>query len=511
LLPAELNTDGGDFMAVYSGSQHIVRFHSGELWCFSMDKNTGISYRRMDQSGAWAQPSVLIADAREDFSVNIDSKDHLHLICRSAKGELLYLFYSGAGWSRQILCRYEPVRYTIRYPIVIPRNNKIHILFAIGTTFDTGYWSLQHYYWDETAWHSKEIVRITAGYRLSPFYAEQSEKHLHLVYRALAASKYQIFYCRYHLEHGIWSTPENVTHSEADCNMPSILIHDNILHLVWTSLFKNDLTIKYRNKAVRNLGRVEWSQELSLNDTGSNASFPRLLWVEGKIWCVWYQTEALYGSCSEDQGASWSSPIVLTGCHDIGLQPIHYSTNHPREKQVFQLQWLLGSVEEGLFLPLVSQYLDLPEYRPNPPAAGWNDDLDDMVQYNRKKKISEENQAESTGSMKLSVDYAELMDSMSKNVRNVPAVPAAELSLENILLSEFDRQEELHYSLISKLDEYSRINSSVLEETRQVMSLLRDNFEMLQDLKKSMEEAREDIKQLKKKGFIRRILPWLYN
>ena len=156
-------------MAVYSGSQHIVRFHSGELWCFSMDKNTGISYRRMDQSGAWAQPSVLIADAREDFSVNIDSKDHLHLICRSAKGELLYLFYSGAGWSRQILCRYEPVRYTIRYPIVIPRDNKIHILFAIGTTFDTGYWSLQHYYWDETAWHSKEIVRITAGYRLSPF------------------------------------------------------------------------------------------------------------------------------------------------------------------------------------------------------------------------------------------------------------------------------------------------------------------------------------------------------
>ena len=160
---------------------------------------------------------------------------------------------------------------------------------------------------------------------------------------------------------------------------------------------------------------------------------------------------------------------------------------------------------------MVSQYLDLPEYRPNPPAAGWNDDLDDMVQYNRKKKISEENQAESTGSMKLSVDYAELMDSMSKNVRNVPAVPAAELSLENILLNEFDRQEELHYSLISKLDEYSRINSSVLEETRQVMSLLRDNFEMLQDLKKSMEEAREDIKLLRKKGFIRRILPWLYN
>jgi hypothetical protein len=467
-------------MGIYNGTHHVIRFRSGEIWYFSFLRSRGIVFQQLDKNGTWAKPHDLISNATEDFSVTIDHMDHLHMICRSDKGELLYLLYNGTSWSRQVLALYEPVRYAIRYPVVIPLKNKIHILFAIGNAFNTGYWALQHYYWDETSWHSTEISKFTAGYRLSPFYVDLSEKHIHLVYRGLAGSKYQIFYCRYHLEHDIWSTPENVIHSAFDCNMPSIFILDNLLHLTWTSLSKSNLAVKYMNRPVRNAGKLDWSQEIQLNGPGSNAAFPRLIWVEERLWCIWYQTDTLYGSSSEDQGASWSTPVKLPNRFGTDFHYIHYSTNHPRENQTFRVQWILGNVEGILYLPIAEKYMDLPEYTPNPPSTNWISQNEDLLSLSRGR-------------------------SKSETEKKVSKADTGMESIKNVLLNEFDRQEELHYSLISKLDEHSRLNGTLLDESRQMMALLRENQEMLQVIKRDVEQIKQDIRQLKSRGWLGRL------
>lgn len=481
-------------MGIYNGTHHVVRFRSGEIWYFSFSRSRGIVFQQLDKNGTWAKPYELIPNAHEDFSVTIDCMDYLHLICRSNKGELLYLLYNGS-WSRQVLSLYEPARYTIRYPVVIPMKNRIHVLFAIGNAFNTGYWSLQHYYWDETSWHSTEITKFTAGYRLSPFYVDLSEKHIHLVYRGLSGSKYQIFYCRYHLEHNIWSTPENVIHSAFDCNMPSIFIRDNFLHLTWTSLSKNNLAVKYMNRPVRNSGKLEWSKEIQLNGPGSNAAFPRLIWAEEKIWCIWYQTDTLYGSSSEDQGASWSTPVKLSGRYGTDFHYIHYSTNHPKEKEIFQIQWILGNVEGILYLPIAEKFMDLPEFTPSPPSTNWAAETEEVSLNRGEIKPNTEEPV-------LKADAG--MESI-KSVKSRTVPPEAPLSLENILLNEFDRQEEFHFSLISKLDEHSRLSSILLEENRQTMAYIKENQEMLQAIKKDVEQIKQDARQLKSRGLFKRI------
>ncbi|MGI6140851.1 MAG: hypothetical protein ACOYEH_03825 [Caldicoprobacterales bacterium] len=501
-------------MGISNGTHHVIRFSSGEIWYFSFSPNRGIMVQQLDRNSTWKQSYELISNAQEDFSVSIDNQDRLHLICFSKKGELQYLLYNDTGWSKQVLSVYKPTRYTIRYPVVIPIKNRIHILFAIGKAFNTGYWSLQHYYWDETSWHSTEITKVTAGYRLSPFYVDMSDKHIHLVYRGLTTNRYQIFYSRYHLDHGIWSTPENVTYDSIDCNMPSILIRDDLLHLAWTSLSKNDLVVKYKNRTVRSLGKMDWSPEIQLNNPGSTATLPRLIWLEEKIWCIWYQNDTLYCSSSEDRGLKWSTPAELQTRYGTSFQYIHYSTNHPRDKRLFQLQWILGNVEETLSLPLVESYMDLPEYIPNAPATDWHEDI-------IRPSIDQTDDSPKAESVDNHVDVKETSaieppapTEKNRTVPNVraalesrtmPGIPGAHQSLENILLNEFERQEEFNYSLITKLDEHSRIGSSVLEDSRQIITLLKENKEMLQALKKDMEQVKQDTRQLKARGLLRRL------
>ena len=85
-----------------------------------------------------------------------------------------------------------------------------------------------------------------------------------------------------------------------------------------------------------------------------------------------------------------------------------------------------------------------------------------------------------------------------------PVMAAPHRKLENILLDEFDRQEELYHSLISKMDESSELGRRIIDENKQIMVCIRENTEMLQSLKEDMEQIKQYAKQLKSEGLLRR-------
>lgn len=487
-------------MGIYNGINQVVRFKSGELWHFFAMKNKGILFRRLGENGAWEDPVELIINTQEDFSVKIDDQDHLHLICRSDTGEIMYMFYNGRNWSKQILSHYEPSRYIIKYPTIILLKSHIHIIFAIGTTFNTGFWSLYHYHWDEQAWHSTEITKLTAGYRLSPFYIDLSEKHIHLVYRGLSSNKYQVFLCRFHIEHGIWSTPENTTHSTSDCNMPSILIKDDKLHLIWTVLSKNDLIVKYKSKPMHYQSKVGWSPELTLSNSGSNAAFPHLIWVEERLWCVWCQTDTLYGCVSEDLGVTWNQAEELNYDNKENFYLINYTTNHPREKAVFKFQCILGNIDNSINLPIVNDYMEIPEYTPSASVTGWMAEAETFKREKEKKAniIEKQNKPLDAGSTTPTEQRTGILPPPERRSYSTQ-------TLENILLKEFERQEEYTYTIISKLDEQSNVNSLILEQNREINTILKENSEKLHNLLLDMEQVKDDIKQFQSRGFLKRL------
>lgn len=476
-------------MAILNGIHYVVRFRNNEMWHFTSIKNQGIVLRKMGANGIWEEATTLIPNTHEDFSVKIDSLDHLHLICRTSKGEIQYMYYDGSTWSKQILSRYDPVRYLVRYPIIIPINDHIHVIFAIGTTFNTGFWSLYHYYWNGHTWYSTEITKLTSGYRLSPFYLDMSDSHIHLVYRGLASSKYQIYYCRYHLEHSIWSSPENVTESTTDCNMPSLLIRSDKLHLTWTSLTKNDLTVKYKNKPIRNMNKADWSEEMDLSNPGSNAALPRLLWVDDKMWCIWNQADTLYGCYSQDEGMSWSIPEDIDRVGSGSYHHINYCTNKSNERQKLHLQWVLGNIDRTFNLPLIADFIELPEYVPESKTVDWDPSPSHPESDSRWGLLSLNSKA-TKPAKSTSPAY-------SKHHIRTP-------SLTDTLLSEIDKQEGHNNIVLEKLEEQSKLDDIILSETREIIAMLKENKEKLQMLLQEMEEIKNEIRP-QTRGFLTRL------
>ena len=150
-------------------------------------------------------------------------------------------------------------------------------------------------------------------------------------------------------------------------------------------------------------------------------------------------------------------------------------------------------MNETLSLPLVGQYMDLPKYNPTIPTKGWKGEVD-MAKYTA-----------TNSSLGSKVAPAPTKSKTVPTTRTTSAVPGAPQSLENILLNEFDRQEEFHYSLISKLDELSKASTSTFEAYSQIKASLAENKEMLQTLKEDMEQVKQDMKQLNSRGLLQRI------
>ncbi len=78
-------------------------------------------------------------------------------------------------------------------------------------------------------------------------------------------------------------------------------------------------------------------------------------------------------------------------------------------------------------------------------------------------------------------------------------------SLETMLFTEFDRQEEFNYSIITKLEEQANNDESILKELRQATLYAKQNYEMLQVLKNDIEHIKKDIRFFKSRGWLQRL------
>lgn len=143
--------------------------------------------------------------------------------------------------------------------------------------------------------------------------------------------------------------------------MPDILIKDNKLHLVWTSIENANLQVKYLNKNLAPYSRTSWEKELILSNEGSNCSYPQLFWVDNRLWCIWYQNNDLYYCASQDQGVTWESVKSIEWSHLLYCYYIKYCTNLPEEHATFKMQRIFANLDNGIEFPILGKYMDLPK------------------------------------------------------------------------------------------------------------------------------------------------------
>jgi len=344
--------EGGGKVKLYHRNDHIVRFKNGDLWHFFPLKEKGIYLRCMKKGGGWRDAIELVANTHDHFSVSIDCHDHLHLIYQDYNGELIYMEYNGNRWNKQTLHRYDASAYVVQFPTVIAFDQQVHAIFAMRTIPFTGVWSLYHCYNKGNGWIIGEITRYTDGKQTSPFYLDHDRGNIHMVYRNLYHNQYRLFYCRFDGARNRWSIPENLSRNLADCNMPSILVKNDKLHLAWTSIKNSNLQVMYRSWSLNSYFKAGLEKVKLLSSQESNCSDPQLLWVDDLLWCIWYQNGDIYCCSSPDEGITWTQAKPLGWSHVDCCHCIKYSSNYPQDRLHLKMHRILANLENGLKIPI---------------------------------------------------------------------------------------------------------------------------------------------------------------
>ncbi|MBM7582142.1 hypothetical protein JOD02_000999 [Caldicoprobacter guelmensis] len=348
-------------MKLSYNNDHIVRFKNGDVWHFFYQKGKGIYFRILKKNGQWGDEIELVANAGEHFSAFIDNHDHVHFVCQDYGKEILYMEYNGKKWNKEVLYQYDASSYPVQFPTVIVLNEQVHVIFTVGTTPFTGIWSLYHCYHNGTGWVKEEIIRYADGKQTSPFYIDGEQGKLHLVYRGLYQNYHRLFYCCFDSARNRWSRPESLSRNMLDCNMPSILVKGNKLHLAWTSIKDSNLQIMYRNWSLNSYFKTDLKKEAFLSNRESNCSAPQLFWLADHLWCIWYQNDDIYCCSSPDEGMTWSQAKPLEWPHKGSCSFIKYLTNYPNDKSHFKVNRIFANLDNGLEIPILGEYLDFPK------------------------------------------------------------------------------------------------------------------------------------------------------
>jgi hypothetical protein len=356
-------------MQLLHSPESVIQFKNGDIWHFTSTANEGITFSRLNRNNRWNDPAQLIRDAQQHFSLCLDDDNNLHIVFYTREGKLYYMKYNRRTWTQQLVAHYTPTRYIIRFPQILIVDNRIHILLAIGTAFNLGFWAIVHHHLDNGNWFRQDVAKFTAGKILSPFRADHDGKNIYLIYRGLSMNRFQIHYCRFMEGHRKWTLPQNISKSFNDCSMPSLLVKGNILHTAWASIKYASLEISYRRKCLDSHGHSSWDDKITLSDGKRNCSYPQLVWSHERIWCVWHQNDDqdddLYACYSLNQGTEWSFPKPLYWSHKKLIHCLYYISNATEERDTVKVQKVFADLNEGFKIAILHDPLSLLEKEHN--------------------------------------------------------------------------------------------------------------------------------------------------
>jgi hypothetical protein len=301
-------------MAIQNCTKALVRYNDGKLW-YVYNNTDALEYKVFENGKFTSEGICVVNKVLSGFATDMDKRDKLHVLCQSLQGELTYLHYNGQQWDKQILTKYNPTHYIMKYPVLKLNGSDIHVIFAMGNAYNTSDWTMYHYMWHQTQWKTLKIGSLNIGNLIDPFQIDwDTEGNIYLIFRDKDEKNlYRIFHSFFDSSFRIWSKPQPLTPDDKGSGCPALLIDGANMHLAWNNAYNNRVCVEYAalplNK--RKEASIKKSSVISPNNT--DAEHPLLCSFDHKLWLIWSSNKVINSMYSNDQGITWHrhDPVIL--------------------------------------------------------------------------------------------------------------------------------------------------------------------------------------------------------
>ncbi|QUH20605.1 hypothetical protein [Alkaliphilus sp. B6464] len=334
-------------MQLTADQQYLVRTNKNLTYHFFLSNDKSLHYSIYANNNTLLENNLLVSSI-VDFSVTIDRREKIHLICVTKEGDLLYYINQNDKWNYKTISKFDIKSNIYRYLMLYVNGNYTHIIYTKTNLLTPMLSYVEHIYWNETGIDRLVVGNYIHGKYPSPLQVSiDSLKNLHLVYKVYYKNNHQLYYNRFNLSTKKWSISELITNSQEDHSHPYIFIDKNDnLHLVWCTIQQNNFILKYKKKTNVIDSRSKWSNTQILSNKNSNNHSPILIQESDilKIYCK--QNNQIIEIISKDFGHSWGS--VGNNLYKVEDSRIIRYSNSPEIDENFFIKHLYGNITDTI-------------------------------------------------------------------------------------------------------------------------------------------------------------------
>lgn len=316
-------------MYLYHFNNYIVKNSSGEILRFYLDNNKRINYEQYAVDYSLIDRCLFSDETILSFSLDMDSKDRIHLIYITNDGNICYNLYSNNGWAKKILTKLDIKSNTYNELSLKISKENIHILLSFCNLINPKVWTIQHYIGSEGNWKKTNVISFTSG-KNKPFYTIDIDKfdNLHMLYTSFTDGLNKLYYTYYNTVSNKWSTvPKLLYESHNSIIYPNLLIDklDN-LHVLWADNRKNDWELKYKHLSQSGFNKNIWIEE-KLPLSIDKHFFPIIIEETDSLKIYIIENSKIYILVSNNYGFNWKSLTSVSIPEEIKIDLAKTYTN----------------------------------------------------------------------------------------------------------------------------------------------------------------------------------------
>ncbi len=346
-------------MNILNIKNYIVKNSTGEILRFYLDSSNKIRYDLYDNNLELTEECLFSEDIVIAFSLDIDTRDRIHLIYICSDGNVYYNLYSNKKWVKKNLTKFD-IRSNIYSGLSLRINKEfIHILYSFSNLINPKLWNIQHILGSKGSWEKTNVISFTSGKIIPNFFFDFDKfDNIHLIYTSIVENFGNINYTIFNSSSKKWnSVPKLLSNQQNNSSNPYILIDrfDNI-HALWIVNKNNSFELKYKHLPILGSSKNIWKDE-TIPLTNYELKHPLIHEEKNRLKILIISKSKLFSLSSNDYGFTWNLDETIDIPTDIEIQNAKYLTNLSGEISTRKATHIIFCLNEKLIL-LGQEFID---------------------------------------------------------------------------------------------------------------------------------------------------------
>ncbi len=366
-------------MGLVGKYEYVLKDSSDKIYNFFINEKEQLECIYSNKSNQWIDKTIISNKACRHFAAAIDSRDKIHALVIHGSGEINYYYLEEKLWRSHKVAAINKNNENAYYPDIALVKNQLHFFYLYQNSGSRNTCKIQHITKHKDQWHHQTIEAITFNKYINPFKLLKHEDNLYLLFASYNSVCEEFYLTRLQQEDMSWEFSRRLTDiSERKIYLDGLIDIYGLLHITWSMLEEDGLTVKYQQhnlsklpkaklldkdtgemgKTIDEIGQL-LQEEDAVSDTSSdaeasstpiilsdrqNCSFPYLIGFNKVLWIVWFQFNSLVSCYSTDNGKTWSTPNLIAKTKLMSFKRYRFASNAKLDMTLINCDYLFGTL-----------------------------------------------------------------------------------------------------------------------------------------------------------------------